>query len=270
MDSNSLKQRVLYGSIDGPTRGVVYSAKKTYDYDAVPKKAVEFKESEKKKILSGDIPYQDPLEEDGYRAIPYLASEINSFETFLVKNLPTLKNINSYSAKSIKRDTTNKEEERFVIQGSQQIDDIDQRVWDDPFCFIDGNFKNQMRNLDVIRQILISFLPLTVEADMIKRKRFTKEAVIVTGNMAGVKFALEKPIGKNRSKPDYLVLEFRLSDVTPEQHLLDKERNKTLREEVSTSDHGELMAFLEDRMIFNVLLLPKEDLYTIGCVFFNT
>jgi len=122
-------------------------------------------------------------------------------------------------------------------------------------------------NFDALNRILMHYMPYTIEPSFKKRKKFKKEDIIRDSHQHGIHFVYEKKVG---IKPDYIILEFRLQEVTPEKDSLDKEAYKNVKEDISTTDPGEMMALVEDRVRFNILMIPDEgELFIIGCVFYN-
>ena len=167
----------------------------------------------------------------------------------------------------IRTDDDNNNSRKRIQLSVKELDKLPKEIWNNPFCFFDSPFLEEAMNFDALNRILMHYMPYTIEPSFKKRKKFKKEDIIRDSHQHGIHFVYEKKVG---IKPDYIILEFRLQEVTPEKDSLDKEAYKNVKEDISTTDPGEMMALVEDRVRFNILMIPDEgELFIIGCVFYN-
>ena len=171
--------------------------------------------------------YQDPLEEFGNREIPYLPSEIAGFETFVSKEMGKLKSLSNYTQKA-----TVEEDERTILLPKKIIfDQIPKGIWNDPFYFFEGQFKREISHLDMINEIILEFQPHIIEPVLEKRTNFSEDKIIIKSKKCGIKKVGIKKIGEQQfhSGFDYMIMEFALSDITPEEYLNKKKRIRKLK-----------------------------------------
>lgn len=275
-NNNSLPfshQRETFEKLDGPGKGYIYSSFKNNDPEETAKKLPNLKKKEKSRIANSNLSnlYTDPLEEFDNRIIPYSKDEISGFENFLETKFNSLKKISDYSKKKVLFQEENEKKTITIapIEIEKILEKIPEEILEDPFGFFSGDFKNELRNFPLIVKILIAFLPLTVEPDIQKRKKFKLQSIIEKATRAGMKWVAETIVGEKKS-PKYIIQDYRLQDVTVEEHLADKEKNKNSEEDISTVKSGEFMAAIEDRLNGHLVIVPNGKFFSIGCLFFNT
>jgi hypothetical protein len=280
-------------------RGYVYSVQPD---DELQK--IEIPGNVRRSIRRRDIKsfYYDPYEENGQKVIPHTEEEIKAFNSVVNEQLMNkdFAKMSVYAAKKhsfltadddVPSDGTPAVKGTLDVTTTKALEELPEQIWIDPYCFLSGKFCAMLKWHKYTSEILQATLPQTIlrhpeqtgsfsqkiAKELRARPTYDLEEIKRLVERGGTMHVQTVTIGDKRN-PDFIQLGFRFTNVDEKQDAEDIKMSSQVHEDFNAITWDTITSLIEDRLRFNVIIVPDNKLrkdgsnerFAFACVFFST